>query len=61
MLLTRFGPAALRMPTMLIIGEWGQDTPLYMAQDGFCEDDQLTRQALRARFRRVRRLDAARD
>jgi pimeloyl-ACP methyl ester carboxylesterase len=30
-----YDPAAIRVPTMLIIAEWDQDTPLYMAQDIF--------------------------
>jgi pimeloyl-ACP methyl ester carboxylesterase len=32
-----YDPADLRMPTMLIIGEWDRDTPLYMAQDVFAK------------------------
>jgi pimeloyl-ACP methyl ester carboxylesterase len=30
-----YDPAAIRVPTLLIIGEWDQDTPLYMAQEVF--------------------------
>jgi len=32
-----YDPANIRVPTMLIIGEWDQDTPLYMAQDVFAK------------------------
>jgi pimeloyl-ACP methyl ester carboxylesterase len=32
-----YDPAAIRVPTMRIIGEWDQDTPLYMAQDVFAK------------------------
>lgn len=30
-----YDPANIRVPTLLVIGEWDQDTPLYMAQDVF--------------------------
>jgi pimeloyl-ACP methyl ester carboxylesterase len=30
-----YDPGAIRVPTLLIIAEWDQDTPLYMAQDIF--------------------------
>jgi pimeloyl-ACP methyl ester carboxylesterase len=32
-----YDPANIRVPTMLIIGEWDQDTPLYMAQEVFAK------------------------
>jgi pimeloyl-ACP methyl ester carboxylesterase len=32
-----YDPAAIGVPTLLIIGEWDQDTPLYMAQDVFAK------------------------
>lgn len=32
-----YDPADLSVPTLLIIGEWDQDTPLYMAQDLFAK------------------------
>jgi len=32
-----YDPAQIRVPTMLVIGEWDQDTPLYMAQDVFAK------------------------
>jgi pimeloyl-ACP methyl ester carboxylesterase len=32
-----YDPANIRVPTMLVIGEWDQDTPLYMAQDVFAK------------------------
>jgi pimeloyl-ACP methyl ester carboxylesterase len=32
-----YDPAAIRVPTLLIIAEWDQDTPLYMAQDVFAK------------------------
>lgn len=32
-----YDPAAIRVPALLIIGEWDQDTPLYMAQDVFAK------------------------
>lgn len=30
-----YDPADIRVPTLLVIGEWDQDTPLYMAQEVF--------------------------
>jgi pimeloyl-ACP methyl ester carboxylesterase len=30
-----YDPAEIRVPTMLILAEWDQDTPLYMAQEVF--------------------------
>jgi esterase/lipase len=30
-----YDPASIRVPTMLIVAEWDQDTPLYMAQELF--------------------------
>jgi pimeloyl-ACP methyl ester carboxylesterase len=32
-----YDPANIRVPTMLVIAEWDQDTPLYMAQDVFAK------------------------
>jgi pimeloyl-ACP methyl ester carboxylesterase len=32
-----YDPANIRVPTLLILGEWDQDTPLYMAQDVFAK------------------------
>jgi pimeloyl-ACP methyl ester carboxylesterase len=32
-----FDPANIRVPTMLILAEWDQDTPLYMAQEVFAK------------------------
>lgn len=32
-----YDPAQIRVPTLLVIGEWDQDTPLYMAQDVFAK------------------------
>lgn len=32
-----YDPADIRVPTLLIIAEWDQDTPLYMAQDVFAK------------------------
>lgn len=32
-----YDPANVRVPTLLIIAEWDQDTPLYMAQDVFAK------------------------
>lgn len=30
-----YDPAQIRVPTLLVLGEWDQDTPLYMAQELF--------------------------
>jgi esterase/lipase len=30
-----YDPAEIRVPVMIVIAEWDQDTPLYMAQDLF--------------------------
>jgi pimeloyl-ACP methyl ester carboxylesterase len=30
-----YDPAQIRVPTLLILAEWDQDTPLYMAQEVF--------------------------
>ena len=30
-----YDPAAIRVPTLVILGEWDQDTPLFMAQEVF--------------------------
>lgn len=30
-----YDPANIRVPTLIVLGEWDQDTPLYMAQDVF--------------------------
>ena len=30
-----YDPAEIKVPTLIVVGEWDQDTPLYMAQDVF--------------------------
>ena len=30
-----YNPSDIRVPTLLIVAEWDQDTPLYMAQEVF--------------------------
>ena len=32
-----YDPANIRVPTLLILGEWDQDTPLFMAQEVFAK------------------------
>jgi pimeloyl-ACP methyl ester carboxylesterase len=32
-----YDPADIRVPTLVIVGEWDQDTPLYMAQEVFAK------------------------